>query len=327
MRAFEDLTNRKFGLLTVCQYIGEKEDKNDRIVRLWKCKCDCGGEIIAKENSLLKGERRSCGCINRKQMSELGKSQRKHGARSDNATPSDVRLYNVWNSIIERTTNPKSRVWNAYGGRGITICDEWRNSFESFKEWAEKNGYKDELTIDRINNDMGYTPENCRWATYKQQNNNRRSNVNITIDEETHTLAEWSEISGINRWTITDRLKKNPNISKEELFAPPVRHNRFEQKIEIDGETKTIEEWSNISGVHKELIWIRLKNGWDVSAAIFKPSLRKRQIEINGEVKNVSEWSRLSGVDRTIISRRIDEGWDAYNAVFTPTRKRRKTSA
>ena len=115
------------------------------------------------------------------------------------------RLYRIWLNMRNRCNNPKSVKYDAYGGRGITICDQW-NDFNQFEQWALSNGYNDWLTIDRIDNDCGYSPNNCRWTTVTEQANNRRSSVRVEYNGESHTLAEWARIVGINYKTLTNRI-------------------------------------------------------------------------------------------------------------------------
>lgn len=135
---------------------------------------------------------------------------------------SGTRLYNVWKHIKQRTTNPRDKNFPDYGGRGITICKEWRNDFPAFREWALASGYTDDLTIDRIDNDKGYSPENCRWVPFEQQGRNRRSCNNITAFGITDTVAGWSKKTGIPAETIRSRInhlgwKPEDAVSKGKL--------------------------------------------------------------------------------------------------------------
>lgn len=120
---------------------------------------------------------------------------------------SHTRIDNIYKSMISRCYKKNNNRYERYGGRGISVCDEWLNNKESFFEWAFNNGYSEKLTIDRINVDGNYCPENCRWSTMKQQQNNRSNNIYISLNGETHTISEWSIITGIKRCTIWNRYK------------------------------------------------------------------------------------------------------------------------
>lgn len=120
----------------------------------------------------------------------------------------NTRLHSIWNSMITRCYSKHRKSYKNYGGRGIVVCIEWRNDFMTFYNWAYENGYNDKLTLDRINNDGNYEPNNCRWVDYKTQARNRRSNKMFTINDETHCLMEWCEILNVNYWKAQARVKK-----------------------------------------------------------------------------------------------------------------------
>lgn len=119
------------------------------------------------------------------------------------------RIYRIWANIKARCFNQNHRDYKQYGARGITMCDEWKHDFLIFYDWAIANGYTDSLTIDRINNDGNYEPDNCRWATRKEQCNNYRKNHLLEYNGEVHSIAEWSEITGINYFTLRDRINRS----------------------------------------------------------------------------------------------------------------------
>lgn len=118
------------------------------------------------------------------------------------------RLYSIWHNMKSRCYNPNATHYKNYGGRGIKVCDEWRNNFQAFYEWAISHGYRDDLTIDRKDNDGDYSPENCRWADRYTQNNNTAKNHRITYNGETKTAAEWARLYGLSRYTFNKRIRR-----------------------------------------------------------------------------------------------------------------------
>ena len=155
-----DLTGRKFGRLTVL-----KREKPINKRTLWLCVCDCGKEVIVESYNLRKGHTQSCGCF---QAEATSKANKTHGLRN-------TRVYRIWNCMKNRCYQKSYHAYNHYGGRGITICDEWLHDFQAFHDWAMANGYEDSLSIDRIDNNKGYQPDNCRWVTMAEQNKNKRA--------------------------------------------------------------------------------------------------------------------------------------------------------
>lgn len=199
------MKNRPFGRWTVIS--DEKVMKNGKKHVL--CRCECGTIREVRWEKLVSGKSQSCGCLQREQMAERKK---RHGETNS-------RLHVIWRGMKQRCANSHAPEYDRYGGRGITVCKEWFDSFESFRDWAIANGYRAYLTLDRKDNNGPYSPENCHWATRREQNSNKGNNRRITIGEETHTVTEWGEIMGISRQTIFTRL--NRGWSEEAAIMTP----------------------------------------------------------------------------------------------------------
>ena len=201
-----DLTGKRFGKLVVVGL----DDKGTRKT-YWVCQCDCGNIKSVRSDSLQCGAIKSCGCLKKEQDKINLTANHSH-------KQSGTRIYYIWQGIKNRCGNPNDARYMRYGGRGIKVCEEWKNSFETFWEWALNSGYKDNLTIDRINNDGDYCPDNCRWADAATQCNNRESNVKIKIGNTTKTLLEWCKIFDVDYSTVHARYERNGFISINDLF-------------------------------------------------------------------------------------------------------------
>ena len=189
----KDMTGRRFGRLTAKEFAG----MNYRHSATWLCVCDCGNTKIVDGSDLRKGAVRSCGCLD-KEAHITRPNHRVHGMNG-------TRINRIWRAMKARCANKNDK---NYGGRGIIVCDEW-NKFDAFYKWAIENGYNECLSIDRINPDGNYSPDNCRWSTSSEQSNNKRNNKRLTINGETHNITEWAKIAGISYQTIWKRASIN----------------------------------------------------------------------------------------------------------------------
>ena len=203
--------------LTVVEYMGVKNSKT-----MWRCICSCQDkkEVIACATNIRNGNTLSCGCI-----------QKERAALCGTHRESKSRLYKIWSNMKSRCLTESTTEYKNYGGRGICICDEWVNSYISFKEWALNNGYDSNLTIERIDVNGDYCPENCKWITKPQQANNTTKSRFITYNGETHTMAEWAKILGIPYSALNYRIN-NSKMSIEDAFTRPITSNKFLTKNE-----------------------------------------------------------------------------------------------
>lgn len=192
-----DLCGKRFGRLTVIERAPNKVNRRNSF---WKCQCDCGRSTVVIGTNLVLGRTHSCGCLN----SEIIAQRNRDKADGKYRNP---RLYNIYYGMRTRCYNSEDGGYHRYGERGIRVCDEWLNDYFAFQEWALSHGYQDGLTLDRIDFNGDYEPNNCRWATAKMQANNRRTNVYLSAHGETHTVSEWSQITGISMAAIYGRLR------------------------------------------------------------------------------------------------------------------------
>lgn len=211
---FKDLTGQRFGRLIVISYFGHTGHETS-----WLCKCDCGTEKPIRRGDLYSGRVLSCGCLNAENRLRRNTT---HGMRysPEHAT---------WSHMVDRCRNPRNKNYADYGGRNITVCQRWIESFANF--YADMKDRPSKFhTLDRIDNERGYSPDNCRWATRLAQSNNTRRNLYITHDNETHSLADWARITGIPYDTLYARIATR-KWSPLRAFNTPVRNFRHASDI------------------------------------------------------------------------------------------------
>lgn len=201
-----DLTGRRYGRLVVLEDTGIR--KNKSIV--WKCECDCGKIVFPTARHLSIGNTTSCGC-----------SRIKHGYAG-------TRIFSIWRGMKERCDNKNSRSYKNYGGRGISICDEWYD-IDTFYSWAMSSGYADDLTLDRIDVNGNYEPDNCKWSTDIEQHNNRNDNIYYERDGKNQSIAMWCRELGIKKGTVYRRIQRGWDIwdalTREKRNYPEVIKN------------------------------------------------------------------------------------------------------
>lgn len=200
-----DLINQKFGKLTVLEKTGRKGEKV-----MWKCQCDCGNFVFVPTFVLRGGKSKSCGCLKSERMIE-------HNTKHNLC---QTKLYRIWKGIKQRCLNANHKQYNDYGGRGITICDDWKNDYLSFYNWSIQNGYAENLTIDRIDNNGNYEPLNCRWVDRKIQNNNSRHNHLITYNGKTLTISQWAELYNLTYTCLKNRINRYKWSIEKALTTP-----------------------------------------------------------------------------------------------------------
>lgn len=323
------MIGKKFGKLTVIEECRERA-KGNHI--LYRCLCECGNYCNVRGYDLRHEKTRSCGCL----IKTHGKSHSK--------------LYDKFISMKRRCYDAKRKDYQYYGARGIQVCDEWLNDFQAFYDWAINNGYRDGLTIDRINNDGNYEPSNCRWATMEQQNNNTRLTKHIKYSNYNYSISQWGRILNIDSSTISKRLKDNWDIEKlltkrtdnKYLYAHQVKmladlyeHNRCAMYMEM-GTGKTITATIKAASYNKPILivcpksvivqWIECFNDWAKEYKIYDLTKKKQLTEFMmsendhkcGVINYESAWRKdIELKEFTLI---LDES----QAIANPTSKQTK---
>lgn len=193
MKYESDITGNRYGMLTAIKPVPRK---NGRL--FWLFRCDCGTEKEINKNSVMRGKVVACGCFRLKRTIE---QSRTHGE-------TETRLYQCWRDMKVRCLLKTCKNYKNYGGRGITICSQWKDDYETFSSWSKLNGYSDNLTLDRIDVNGNYCPENCRWITQKEQAKNKRNNRKITFDKKTMILSDWLRFFGFKSTSSFSYYKK-----------------------------------------------------------------------------------------------------------------------
>lgn len=259
-----DLTGMRFGRLVVQ---GRNPTNNNQGRPRWDCLCDCGNIRTVSGGNLRNGSTKSCGCLAHEKSVENGKKKRTHG---DSRPGSKYRrLYGVWHGIKDRCYNQNTPAYKYYGERGISVCGEWKDDYEAFKQWALSSGYDvnadfQECTLDRIDPNGDYCPDNCRWIDCVEQQNNRRSNVVFDTESGPLTQTQYADKIGISDALLLYRKKHG-----QKLDAPV---KKKECVWTYNGETHNQTEWAEITGIKRATLSNRYYTyGWDVEKTLTTP--------------------------------------------------------
>lgn len=197
MTNFKDMTGYEFnGCRVLC-----RESSNKRGLAMWKVQCHCGNTFVTSGSDIRNGKVNSCGCSHKEAAKKMGLNNKTHGETYS-------RLYDIWRAMRYRCNNKEHKDYEHYGARGIEVCDEWMKSYDNFKEWALNNGYNETLTIDRIDVNGNYEPDNCRWATFKEQGRNRRNNKLFNYNGKILTQSEICEITGLSKYQVNKQFSR-----------------------------------------------------------------------------------------------------------------------
>jgi hypothetical protein len=216
----DEIIGKRFNKLIVVKRMKDKRYSTGTIKKQYLCLCDCGNYKIVSSKCLYNKATGSCGCLTKKPKNY----HKTHGL-------SKTKLYHIWGSMKRRCEKPKDKAYYNYGFRGIKVCDEWHD-FNNFYEWCIQNGYSEGLSLDRINNNGNYEPNNCRWVDRKVQNNNTRANVIIEVNSERHTLSEWSKLLNVSYDLLHSRVRYYGIVPK--VITEPYRVNLNSKYVYVD---------------------------------------------------------------------------------------------
>lgn len=247
-----DLTGLRFGRLIVVEFAG-RHPKSCKA--LWQCLCDCGTRCIIRNDHLTGGRIASCGCWRREFSSQLNRT---HGMTG-------IPEHRVWRAMIQRCCNPNSAFYKNYGGRGINVCKQWKESFAAFYQDLGPKPFPSH-TLERVDNSQGYEPGNTIWATKIQNARNTRKNVYLVYKGQRDCIAAWSERTGISSTAIRHRLERGWSVEK--TLSVRSGESRTAKKITYHGQVLTIQEWAERTGIPKPLIKDRLRQGWAIERAL-----------------------------------------------------------
>lgn len=257
MNSINDYLGKKLGFLTVVgldpTYEGKTYNSNH-----WLFACECGNVISRAPSRVISGHTKSCGCKKRK-------SAYVHGMYNSV-------FYHTWWSMMQRCYNKNHHNYARYGMRGISVCAEWHD-VSAFVAWAESTNphHISGMTLERKNFNGNYCPENCTWASAKEQANNRRNNALYTFDGQTKTLSEWCNVYNIDPSVVIQRIKTLGWDHRSAFVTPVNTQSKKFRIVEIDGESRSVSAWCRLFGISTSLVYSRIKRGMDIVEAITRP--------------------------------------------------------
>lgn len=253
----KNLTGQRFGRLVALAPVRLTPKRTG-----WECICDCGNIVISETNKLTSGHTHSCSCL---QKDTVANNRRIHGMTR-------TRTYRIWQLMRDRCKNPKNPNYKNYGGRGITVCRRWSgaNGFPSF--FADMGEILEPFTIERIDNDKGYSPNNCKLATKEEQANNTRQNIHFTHNGKTKTLAQWVKSDGVVSYGATLRRLSLGWTFEDALITPPRVKYKNHVYVTRNGQTKNLSEWCRSDGrTTYDTFLKRLESGYSFEKALTTP--------------------------------------------------------
>lgn len=297
---FIDMTGKVLGSLTVLR----RSDERGR-GGVWVCRCECGTEVLRRGDNLRSSKHPNCGC-------EAGALVRTHGKKG-------TKIYRIWRGIKDRCCNERCAQYHRYGGRGIQICETWRNSFQAFYD-DMGDVPESKHSIERIDNDRGYCKSNCRWASMREQSRNKCNTHRLTFKGKTRSLSEWADKLKIPDHRIRQRINRGWSVSRA-LTVPSLYSTRT--VIEFDGRSLTIGQWARHINIHHSTLLSRLREGWSVHRSLKSPLCKQaspRMLTFNGRTLSAAEWSRILPIGHATILSRLKRGWTAERTLGTVAR-------
>lgn len=261
--------------------------------RYWLYRCDCGNSNEVLGSSLPKVK--SCGCLRRKGTHGLSRVGKR------------AKVYSIWHAMIQRCRNKRNVQYKNYGGRGIAVCQRWSNILNFIKDMGHP---APKMTLERVDNNKGYSPGNCRWATQAEQARNKRGVRLITWNGKIKCLTDWAKELKLSHNGLKKRLRHR---SFEDAVKRPFGGGRF---ITFKGETKNLNAWAKKLGLEAGTISMRINKGWSIERAFEVRDKRKVFISFDGHTRSIADWARKVGLSGSTLQNRLKKGWSVKRALY-----------